>query len=417
LAGQTPPTAIETFAKFGFTVHLGSQGQKSKTEAMHIPSHSPDAKDAPPPNPSDTEDFVVIHDGEDSKYVSYVDKFKYLGSFITPDGTDEHDIESRLTSAAQMFGMMRSVLCNRSIDQGVRRSIYTGTVLNVLLFGSETWALSQKQRDKLNSFHTKRVRSMLGINMFHVKEHHIKNEDVLSRFGVPDLSTILDTRILRFITKVALMPESRLTRQMATSFYAPDGDKSKPKYNKATHTRTTWRKILKDRKLLSAKEANDFGSICDAVISPDWSKKVESNLGLKPGTFFSEKYSLRKTAQHAHAARLARERQNIVGRLFGSQEGVAFFKVIGGPDATGAVPCKIIKEFSSYHKINDVCKFPLNDVKRYIKMWERVQRQQPFRLTPLSPSAPPFRPLHLVLPPSASPFIPRRELIMARLSL
>ena len=295
---------VETFSKFGLTVHLGSRGQESKTEAMHFPGSQ-----ETPSTPEDTDDFVVIPDGKNSRFVSYCDTFKYLGTFLTPQGDDEHDIQSRLTSATQMFGMMKDVLCNKSIAQHVRRKLYKSTVLSVLLFGCESWALKKTHRDMLEVFHTKRVRRMLGINMFQVEKYRIKNSVVLERFGISDLRTITDTRIIRFITKIALMPEERITRRMATSFYAPNGQESLPAYTRSCHTRSTWVTLLSDRDLLSKKDANNFGAIYDAVLQPDWSTKVESSLDLKPGSFFNSTYSQMRECRHANAVQIARQRQ------------------------------------------------------------------------------------------------------------
>jgi hypothetical protein len=54
-------------------------------------------------------------------------------------------------------------------------------------------------------FHTKRVRRMLGISMYHVEKHRIVNTDVLKRFGMADMNTILDLQIIQWVTKIALM--------------------------------------------------------------------------------------------------------------------------------------------------------------------------------------------------------------------
>jgi hypothetical protein len=49
---------------------------------------------------------------------------------------------------------------------------------------------------------------MLGISMYHVEKHRIANTDVLKRFGMADMDTILDLGIIRWVTKIALMPDS-----------------------------------------------------------------------------------------------------------------------------------------------------------------------------------------------------------------
>jgi hypothetical protein len=109
---------VMTFAKFGLTVHLGSHGMKSKMEAMHIPGKQDVLSD-----PSDTADYIVISDGDNSKFVSYCSCFKYLGSFLTQEACNvDYDIEAWLTAASQMFSMMKKVLCDKSISQDVQQN-------------------------------------------------------------------------------------------------------------------------------------------------------------------------------------------------------------------------------------------------------------------------------------------------------
>jgi hypothetical protein len=58
---------------------------------------------------------------------------------------------------------------------------------------------------------------MLGISMYHVEKHRIVNIDVLKRFGMADMDTIIDLQIIQWVTKIALMPDSQLTQQTVTS--------------------------------------------------------------------------------------------------------------------------------------------------------------------------------------------------------
>jgi hypothetical protein len=62
---------------------------------------------------------------------------------------------------------------------------------SILLCGSESRSLTQKQRDKLRSFHRGCVRSMCLINMWHVQEHRITAQELKDRLGVRSFETHL----------------------------------------------------------------------------------------------------------------------------------------------------------------------------------------------------------------------------------
>jgi hypothetical protein len=54
--------------------------------------------------------------------------------------------------------------------------------------------------------------------MFHVKEHKIKNEAYLKKTKLQPIDTLVTVRgQLRFLTRVAEMDESRLTRRVMSS--------------------------------------------------------------------------------------------------------------------------------------------------------------------------------------------------------
>ena len=81
----------------------------------------------------------------------------------------------------------------------------------------DTWALMKSQLMKLPTFHHKCVRQLCGYTMFQVKEHKIKKEVYLKEANLQPIDTLITVRQLRFLTRVAEMDESRLTRQVMSS--------------------------------------------------------------------------------------------------------------------------------------------------------------------------------------------------------
>ena len=62
------------------------------------------------------------------RFVPVVTKFKYLGSYISSDGSDTIDVQSRIDSAARAFG-------SQNIDRKAKSAIYESLILSICLYG------------------------------------------------------------------------------------------------------------------------------------------------------------------------------------------------------------------------------------------------------------------------------------------
>jgi len=73
---------------------------------------------------------------------------------------------------------MKRVLCNEDIPAKLRVRLYDATVINILLWGCESWALTAELRRKLEVCHHRFLRKMVNITIYDVKDNHISNEQV-----------------------------------------------------------------------------------------------------------------------------------------------------------------------------------------------------------------------------------------------
>ena len=59
-----------------------------------------------------------------------------------------------------------------------KSQVYESGPLNALLWGCESWNLSENNLPKLTTFHRGALRQILGIMWNQVREQHIKNHEV-----------------------------------------------------------------------------------------------------------------------------------------------------------------------------------------------------------------------------------------------
>ena len=255
---------VDTFKDFGLDVHLGTNGNektKSKTEAMHIPKRKQQSTSAK------TSNFPVGN----NNFVSFCTSFKYLGSHLTSTMTDDFEIDHRIVKVKGGFATGIKFLTGKGVSIYNRKLLYICIVVNILLFGCETWAIKEPHFTKLEAFHTKHLRKLLGLNMRHVRKHHITNEEVYQRVGgCPTIKELIRMRQIRFLQNIATMPETRLTRQIMKT----------TSYKGLRTTRESLATALQDFGL-----TDKFDEWTNTINSPNFQHHLETTLHLKHGKF------------------------------------------------------------------------------------------------------------------------------------
>ena len=114
----------------------------------------------------------------------------------------------------------RSKFCSKTknISLEAKRAAYVTCVLSILLYGCECWANTAEIRRKLTSFHNRCARTMVGINMWHVKNQKIKTEVTLEKLGLRSLEIYMTRRRLRWVGHVGRMDNSRKPKNFLTSW-------------------------------------------------------------------------------------------------------------------------------------------------------------------------------------------------------
>ena len=148
--------------------------------------------------------------------IESVGKFTYLGSLIDNNGTMDAEVDRRIASASKAFGALHSaVFKDRHLNTTTKRMVHRACVLSVLLYGSECWTLLRKHHKRLNAFHHRCIRTILGITSQQQRELHITSEMTRELWG--DLETATTKVTKRRLTnhripKMALfgwLPEPR----------------------------------------------------------------------------------------------------------------------------------------------------------------------------------------------------------------
>eukprot|EP00117_Sycon_ciliatum_P028828 scpid28718/ scgid23083/ Putative uncharacterized transposon-derived protein F52C9.6 len=147
--------------------------------------------------------------------VECVDSFRYLGCQITPDARSSFDVSRRIAAASGAFGALKkAVFANSEFPIGLKRVVYGVTVLAVLLYGAENWTPRQRDLQRLESFHLRSIRMVLGISRARQMDEHVTTLQVRQWWGdMEQVSDKVRRRRLQWLGHLARM-DDRIPRQL-----------------------------------------------------------------------------------------------------------------------------------------------------------------------------------------------------------
>ena len=106
-------------------MHVGRGNAASKTEAMYFP----------PPRmayeAANTSRFYI----DDTGFIDFCEKFKYLGSMLHYSLTSsDADVDKRITSATAAFGALKNIFADKYLSGELKGEVYKALILPTLLF-------------------------------------------------------------------------------------------------------------------------------------------------------------------------------------------------------------------------------------------------------------------------------------------
>ena len=201
-------TLSEEAAKTGLKINV------KKTEAMRL---------------NNKLELPVQLQGENIKDT---DRFTYLGSILSKDGGSDDDIKSRINKARHVFTTLRPIWNSKALSLPNKIRIFNTNVKSVLLYGSETWRVTNITTNKLQTFANKCLRRILNIRW----PDKISNASLLERTNQNTISYDVKKRKWGWIGHTLRKPSDNITRQALD--WNPQGKR------KVGRPKLTWRRSV-----------------------------------------------------------------------------------------------------------------------------------------------------------------------------
>ena len=188
----------------------------------------------------------VVLNGE---VLEEVDTFKYLGSVIAANGGVEADVRHRVNEGCKVLGAVNGVMKNRRLGMNVKRVLYEKVIVPTVMYGSELWGMKVRERQRLNVFEMKCLRSMAGVSRL----DKVRNELVRERTGVrKELAARVDMNVLRWFGHVERMEDERLLKRVMNARVDGRGARGRPRFGWMAGVK----KALSDRRM-DVREARE----------------------------------------------------------------------------------------------------------------------------------------------------------------
>ena len=155
-----------------------------------------------------------------------VDNFNYLGSKCSTDLSMQPELANRLSRASGAYHKLKrlKVWGDKDISQGIKTVLYKVIVQSTLLYGGETWAISESYVKKLEVFQMRCLRRLCGFSLL----DRIPNIEICAKCQVPMIAKLLRYRRLRWLGHVTRMDNVRLPPQMILSTMTGSGTRGRP---------------------------------------------------------------------------------------------------------------------------------------------------------------------------------------------
>ena len=188
--------------------------------------------------------------------------YTYLGSVITSDGKMEPEINNRITKYSQNVGAIYPLLRDRNIPRKVKLLMFNSVLKPVLLYGCETWVLTEKLKSKIQAAEMRVLRLIFGVT----KRERLRNTTIREALGVESVLLQIERCQLRWFGHVHRMPVYRDVRRIME--WVPEGRRRRGR------PRLRWKDDINKIIERCGMEYNDAIDICQDSL--EWRRTIRN---------------------------------------------------------------------------------------------------------------------------------------------
>ena len=147
-------------------------------------------------------------------------KPKKVGSLLG----DHEDVERRKQLAAASFNKLKSLWIRRDrVKEHTRLKLYNSVVKSVLLYNCGTWGLTKQDEEKLDTFHRRQLRSLIGVSF----PQRISNINLYKRCKEKPISHTIREARWKLLGHILRMDSDAPPNKAIACYFSDDEDFSR----------------------------------------------------------------------------------------------------------------------------------------------------------------------------------------------
>ena len=114
----------------------------------------------------------------DNKKLKTVRSFKYLGAFVSDEGS-KREVLSRIARTTAAVTKLKVIWNDKNIAISSKTRLKSSLAMSIFLYACETWTITADIERRIQALEMRYFRKLLGISY----RDHITNEEVKARIG------------------------------------------------------------------------------------------------------------------------------------------------------------------------------------------------------------------------------------------
>ena len=140
-----------------------------------------------------------------------VDRFQYLGSYLSNSANIDVEIQHRIRCACFSYSRLKDrVFSERGFRTATKILVYKVVILTTLLYGCETWVAYRRHVKVLEQFQHRILRYILGVHW----QDRITNASILEQADTTSIEANIVKSQLSWAGLVRRMPDTRVPKQL-----------------------------------------------------------------------------------------------------------------------------------------------------------------------------------------------------------
>ena len=117
---------------------------------------------------------------------------------------------------------------NQYVELSFKHQVIVQYIVNILLWGCESWAIRDYHFKCLNSIIHQSIQQILHIRMSQVIDDHIKNLSIRKKiFNLPTMENLIAIRLMTYLEKLTRGPISNPAKQLLPTYWRCHHDEQK----------------------------------------------------------------------------------------------------------------------------------------------------------------------------------------------